>query len=830
MNRAERRKSGMRGRRGTVAGLTFVAASTMVTTYGQILRAPWAMATSACVVDSTGDSLPSGTGSGSFGDLRFCINEVNAGRLGPQIFFDPLVNTVTLSAALPDILQDTTITGGTRNVTITAGGTGFRFAKVGATGLDVTLDHLTVTNFDLSALSITGTNRRGAVLFGSPNSGTIAINDCVISGNEGSNVIDANGGTSALTITSATFENNTSTNGGNAYGTVDFRTSGPLTVTDSTFSNNSADALGGAIFDVGAHTTTITGSTFSGNSATNGGGAVATYAPTMLITDSTFSDNSARHGGAIYAPSGYMKATRVSFYNNSALLTGAIAVNDVTFINSFVGHNQSTDTASGRLITGGVYAAGNADLQFSTVYANSVDAPASAHSQMNVLGTLTSTASIIAADAGSGGSGSVSSSTRQWSSTVVTGPSAYPSPVPMSGSDDGFRVGPGQVGLASLAPTPSASPGWLGQPPLPTSVVYTAAPTANPLPGITTDQVGDPRPNRPSGGNAWTIGSRQLAVGASPSPTSTVPPAPVPGGGGGSGGGGVPSPTLTPTPTPSASVTASAFVPTPEPVGSSLTPGGANLLVGGRPAPGLVVAPNGRGTGVDARGPGFTMTVSGQSGGGRPVALSPTGALQVGSGGRVASSGSGFMPGSQVGMFMDPPASAARTRMRPRAAGTSLGSRPVDAQGAFDGAWVMPSNVSPGTHVLQLVGLAPDGSTRAVSLGIEVVQQSGAVAISASRRGLFGRVVIVSGRVTGVDVATVVPYVRSHGHLEAMAIKARPIVAADGTFTWRFRTKGTVRVFVTAGAVRSNRLVVPAKTTTAAGAPVDAVTNHPLVG
>jgi hypothetical protein len=223
------------------------------------------------------------------------------------------------------------------------------------------------------------------------------------------------------------------------------------------------------------------------------------------------------------------------------------------------------------------------------------------------------------------------------------------------------------------------------------------------------------------------------------------------------------------------------------------------------------------------------MTVLGQSSGGRPVALSPSGSLQVGSGGRVASSGSGFMPGSQVGMFVDPSVSAERTRIRPRAAGTALGALPVDALGVFDGALALPADVVPGAHVLQVVGLAPDGSTRAVSFGIEVVQQSGAVTISASRRGLFGQLVTVTGRVTGVDAATVVPYVRSVGQARATAVTTRPVVAADGTFTLRLRTKGTVMVFVTAGAVRSNRLVVPAKTTTTTSASVSPVAKQPPV-
>lgn len=256
------------------------------------------------------------------------------------------------------------------------------------------------------------------------------------------------------------------------------------------------------------------------------------------------------------------------------------------------------------------------------------------------------------------------------------------------------------------------------------------------------------------------------------------------------------------------------FVPVPEAVGSSLAPGGSSLLIDGRPATGLVVAPNGSANELEARGPGFTMTVQGQSTGGRPVALGQSGALRVGTGGRVESRGTGFRSGSQVGVFVDPSTAPTRLRKTPRAAGTSVGTLTVNGLGAFDGTVTLPANLAPGSHVLQIVGQAPDGSTRAVNLGIEVVQQPGTVTISASRRDKSGQVVTISGRVTGIDASTVVPYVRSGKNPKPSAVTTRPVVAADGTFTWRLRNPSTVTVFVTAGGVRSNRLVIPAKTTT----------------
>jgi predicted outer membrane repeat protein len=649
---------------------------------------------------------------------------IQANNDGGTITFAPSITTVTLTSSLPNIVKDTTITGGSDNVTITAGAPDFRFVGVdgSAGGLDVTLDHLSITGFDTDALNYG--NGRGAVLYvGGATGNTIAISDCVISINEGNNVIDATGGLTSLSITRSTFEDNTATAGGYAYGVVDFRNSSPLTVTDSTFSNNSADGGGGAIFDQGVHVTTITGSTFIGNSSLSGsaasrrGGAVYSYDASLVISDSTFSGNSAYFGGAIFTTRDAL-ITRSSFYNNSADGAGAIAADaSVTLVNSFVGHNHSTNSnISIPNRTGGVWTGADVILQFSTVYANSV--AGGAPSQIAVVGNLRSTASVIAAGPGSGGSAPIySNNPVQYSYTVVTGPSAYPSPVPISSSSPGygFKVGPGQVGLETLPPSPSASPGRLGQAPLPTSVVYTAAPTANPLPSaspaITADQVGAPRPNRGVGASAWTIGSRQLAAGTSPSPsaspTSTSSPSPSS------------SPTVAPAPspesggasasTPSASASSTVFVPTPEAVGSSLAPGGSSLLVDGRPATGLVVAPNGSANELEARGPGFTMTVQGQSTGGRPVALGQSGALRVGTGGRVESRGTGFRSGSQVGVFVDPSTTPTRLRKTPRAAGTSVGTLTVNGLGAFDGTVTLPANLAPGSHVLQIVGQAPDG-------------------------------------------------------------------------------------------------------------------------
>jgi predicted outer membrane repeat protein len=560
--------------------------------------------------------------------------------------------------------------------------------------------------------------------------GTLTFTDDTFSGNSAwkGGAIYAD---DTLTVTDSTFiDNSAGRSGGAIYG------KGTLTVTDSTFSSNSSEGNGGAIDDYGSHVTTIEGSIFSGNSAddtnNNGyGGAVYAFDSTLAIEDSTFSGNSAESGGAIFSNSpNTTTATRSSFYNNSAVLTGAIAASTVNLVNSFVGHNHSTSTYTNQLTTGGVYATGNIALQFSTVYANSVTArygfPGDFRtmSQMNVRGTLTSTASIIGAAADSGGDGTFfSASAADFSSTVLTGASAYPSPVPIPASSpgSGFQVGPGQVGLETLPPSPSASPGQLGQAPLPTSVAYTAAPTVAPIPSITADQVGAPRPNPTT--SAWTIGSRQFAASASPSPspsptvTPTPTPAPTqapsmaPGAQVLSGHVGVPVTatstftlanftlpprysvypalpaglTLDPatgvvsgTPTAahpstrhwitatagggaeSASSTLQVQVaagPQPQPV-PPLPPGSAGLMVDGQPAAGLTVAPTSGEDGLNLTGPGFTMRLAGLDPDGAPVPLGGDAVLQVIPGANTTTGGGGFAPGSQVGIFLDPATSA----------------------------------------------------------------------------------------------------------------------------------------------------------------------------
>ena len=115
MNRAERRRSKPRGRQ-AITGLAFLAAASVATAYGQLLRAPNAYATPPdCTVTSGAD-----TGANT---LRDCITTVQSGGGGTITFFG--VSSITLTSLLPYITESTEINGGS-GVTIN-GGNGFGF-------------------------------------------------------------------------------------------------------------------------------------------------------------------------------------------------------------------------------------------------------------------------------------------------------------------------------------------------------------------------------------------------------------------------------------------------------------------------------------------------------------------------------------------------------------------------------------------------------------------------------------------------------------------------------------------------------------------------------
>jgi hypothetical protein len=214
---------------------------------------------------------------GSPGTLR---DDILIAHSGDTIVFDPTTMTgkqVILSGSELYIFTNLTIQGLPAGSVVDGGGLS-RVFDVGH-GVSVTLTNLTITggidqeggNFD---------DTTGGMGAGILNSGTLAVQNCKVTGN---------------TVGHVSFFG-----GGGIYNDV----GATLTVTGSTLSGNSAASDGGGIFNAG--TLTVTASTLSGNTAGDGGGiynAVVGFnaSATLSISDSTLSRNSAQiEGGGIY--------------------------------------------------------------------------------------------------------------------------------------------------------------------------------------------------------------------------------------------------------------------------------------------------------------------------------------------------------------------------------------------------------------------------------------------------------------------------------------------------------------------------------------------------
>ena len=322
---------------------------------------------------------------------------------------------------------------------------------------------------------------------------------------------------------------------------------------------------------------------------------------------------------------------------------------------------------------------------------------------------------------------------------------------------------PARVGAA---PSPSPSP-----PPSPTT---SPSPTPSPSP---TDS---PSPS------------------PSPSPTDSPSPSPSP--------TDSPSPSPSPTPTPSVD-------PVPVP---PLEPGEPYLVIDNEPEP-VVVEPNPRNDGVNIEADGWTMTLDGLDGQGKPIRLAPGGVLVIDAERDVQTTGTNFKPGSDVELFVDPPtllqsASTVRTwfvRVVERALRTIfLGTVKVQADGNFAGIKTLPPGIDPGAHVVQALGYGPSGDQRAMSLGIYirpwiVLDQGVRMA-----DGLHDRI-RTTGTSGGIEPGTrLSPWIRYTGDAEFKGGVATITVQADGSFRWTREIKKTKGLtgYVSWTDIESNRV------------------------
>lgn len=238
------------------------------------------------------------------------------------------------------------------------------------------------------------------------------------------------------------------------------------------------------------------------------------------------------------------------------------------------------------------------------------------------------------------------------------------------------------------------------------------------------------------------------------------------------------------------------------------------VLVDGIPQD-VEVSENPTGTGLVVQGDGWTSSLSGVGPDGRPLPLAPDGTLRVQAQRGVQTSGSGFDPGSEVDVYMDPPVETAASgagawwRNIVRAlTGEYLGSVTVDAQGSFRGTVTLPAGVTPGARVLQAVGITPAKQTLALNFGV-VVDPSVSLKKGPRKGGGKRDRITVTGTTAGVPVgSTLTPYVRIGPKKAYVAGDTSIRLRADGTFTWsRFvPRKVPVSVYVAYRDIESGRL------------------------
>lgn len=254
--------------------------------------------------------------------------------------------------------------------------------------------------------------------------------------------------------------------------------------------------------------------------------------------------------------------------------------------------------------------------------------------------------------------------------------------------------------------------------------------------------------------------------------------------------------------------------PTPVPV-APLSPGQSALLVDDSPVP-VDVAPNASGNGLLVTGESWTMTLDGLGADGLPLALAPGNVLVLDAERDARASGAGFLPGSQVGLFMDPPpllrgvvAGASSDRRAPEP--VTLGLLDVSAEGAFTGTVRIPDSILAGSHELQAVGFGPRGDRRVLTLGIVVRPWIELVKGPRTPEGANDRI-RATGDTGGLAPGSVLkPYVRTSGQTAFAGGTATVRTEADGTFAWTRLVKKSkgITAYFSDKAADSNRVTWP---------------------
>ncbi len=306
--------------------------------------------------------------------LRSAITQAEADQTPDTINFAAALNgqTITLNSSLPTLTNGETISGpGPTNLTVNA-------AADVTTG-DVTSPFFNVfntaslTSVTISGLTISGGTVSGTDGGGILNTGSLVLNNDVITDNEAD--FPADGGTSG------------GFGGGVANDQTDTALLASLTVTNTVLSNNYADGGGGAINNSGS--ATITMSTVNANSVTfsgGGGGIFNNFNGNLTINDSTVANNVvlSENGGGLDS-FGNLMVNDSTFTGNAAqgtstpsvggILRGASTSNTFILNNTIVAGNTvaagTSPDISGAVSSGDGNFIGQADTSLNGISNNS---------------------------------------------------------------------------------------------------------------------------------------------------------------------------------------------------------------------------------------------------------------------------------------------------------------------------------------------------------------------------------------------------------------------------------------------------------------------------
>jgi hypothetical protein len=290
----------------------------------------------ACTANPVVLNTSDGTAPVPAGSLREAI--INACP-GNTITFDAAVTgQINLTAALPDISKNLTITGPGANVLEVRGsqtlGNSYRVFNV-TSGVTVNISSLTMNNGS-DALGGGGVN----------NAGTLTLTECAIgnaSTSSGNNTTGSGGGiqnSGTLNLIRSTVSNNVaSLNGGGIYNT------GTLNITNSTISTNTANVVGvsagGGIYNSsGVNTVTLLSSTVANNTSDASGGGIFNAGGTVNFGNTIVADNNATASKDL-AGAGTFNSQDYNLFENFTVVFTGTTTHDKTGVDPQLGALQN---------------------------------------------------------------------------------------------------------------------------------------------------------------------------------------------------------------------------------------------------------------------------------------------------------------------------------------------------------------------------------------------------------------------------------------------------------------------------------------------------------